>query len=256
MINSKLSILGKIKCWMLSLAFFVLILSSVGYGQPPMSITKLYISRFANEAIDQMIEYKIPASIILAQAILESKSGHSFLARKSNNHFGIKCHVEWGGDTVCKNDENANECFRRYNKIKDSYTDHSLFLRSRPRYSGLFKLAITDYKGWCYGLKNYGYATYTCYTEELLGIIEKYQLYALDGFENLIALNKSSLEYEANKETEESKLSLIGFTLKEVIESDIFWLNDRDLIQQDLDVLIKEPEVEVKNETSNMIADK
>lgn len=150
-------------------------------AQPPLFQNEEYIETFSLQAVDQMLEFHIPASVIMAQAILESRSGTSDLARRSNNHFGIKCHVEWGGDTIIQHDDTLNECFRRYENSKDSYTDHSLFLRSRARYAALFDIPVQDYAAWCVGLKTSGYATFPNYAEVLINIIENHQLQLLDG---------------------------------------------------------------------------
>jgi len=138
-----------------------------------------YIALYKDDAIKEMVLHKIPACITLAQGMLESGNGNSELARKANNHFGIKCHKEWDGETFVMDDDEKNECFRKYNDVLESYDDHSLFLISRSRYSALFELPITDYKGWCYGLKDAGYATDPRYPERLLELIEKYKLYEL-----------------------------------------------------------------------------
>lgn len=131
-------------------------------------------------AIKKMQEYRIPASITLAQGLLESGSGNSDLATNANNHFGIKCHKEWTGMTYIKDDDEKNECFRKYTNPEESFNDHSLFLTSRPRYSNLFTLDVTDYKGWAHGLKAAGYATNPRYAELLIKIIEENQLYLYD----------------------------------------------------------------------------
>lgn len=136
-----------------------------------------YIAKFKDDAIKEMYLHKVPACITLAQGMLESGNGNSDLCRNANNHFGIKCHKEWGGDTYIMDDDEKNECFRKYNNALESYSDHSLFLYSRSRYASLFELPITDYKGWCYGLKAAGYATDPKYPERLIAIIEKYKLY-------------------------------------------------------------------------------
>ena len=138
-----------------------------------------YINRYKGMAVDQMIRYKIPASITLAQGLLESGAGRSVLARKSNNHFGIKCHG-WRGRKVYHDDDAKGECFRAYKKVDDSYEDHSKFLKNGPRYAFLFKLKITDYKGWAKGLKKAGYATDRSYANRLITIIEDYDLYKYD----------------------------------------------------------------------------
>ena len=135
-----------------------------------------YIKKYRDIAVEEMKKYHIPASITLAQGLLESGAGQSALARKSNNHFGIKCGSDWRGKSVRYDDDERNECFRAYKHPKQSYEDHSKFLVSRPRYASLFKLKITDYKGWARGLKKAGYATNPRYAEQLIGIIELYDL--------------------------------------------------------------------------------
>ncbi len=142
--------------------------------------TEEYIEKYKDISMEAMREYKIPASITLAQGILESGSGNSDLARKANNHFGIKCHEGWTGKTYFYTDDAPNECFRSYRNAQESYNDHSLFLSQRKRYAGLFLLNISDYKGWATGLKNAGYATNTRYPELLITIIEKYNLTQFD----------------------------------------------------------------------------
>lgn len=138
--------------------------------------TEDYIDLWKDIAVEQMHEFKIPASITLAQGILESANGNSRLARQANNHFGIKCHENWQGGTFYQDDDEANECFRSYGNASESYIDHSLFLKNRSRYSGLFQLNLTDYKGWATGLKAAGYATNPKYASLLIDIIEKYRL--------------------------------------------------------------------------------
>ena len=139
-----------------------------------------YIDKYKDLAMEQQQKYKIPASITLAQGLLESGAGQSALARKSNNHFGIKCGSDWYGKTVSHDDDARGECFRAYKHPKDSYEDHSKFLAGRPRYASLFKLKITDYKGWARGLKKAGYAINPRYADQLIGIIELYELYKYD----------------------------------------------------------------------------
>lgn len=138
-----------------------------------------YILQYKDMAIQEMLRYNIPASITLAQAIFESGAGQSELARKGNNHFGIKCH-DWTGRTVYHDDDEQNECFRAYDNAIQSFEDHSKFLASSQRYSSLFKLSRTDYKGWARGLKAAGYATNPTYAERLIELIELYQLYQYD----------------------------------------------------------------------------
>ena len=139
-----------------------------------------YIKKYRDIAVREMKRYHIPASITLAQGLLESGAGQSTLARKSNNHFGIKCGGDWRGPTVSHDDDARGECFRAYKHPEESYEDHSKFLAGRPRYASLFKLKITDYKGWAHGLKKAGYATNPRYAEKLIGIIELYNLHKYD----------------------------------------------------------------------------
>ncbi len=139
-----------------------------------------YISTFKQIAQEEMLHYGIPASIKIAQGILESGAGRGDLARRSNNHFGIKCHTTWTGESVYHDDDELQECFRKYNDAKYSFRDHSLFLTSRSRYNSLFTLKKDDYKGWANGLRKAGYATDPKYPDKLISIIERYELYKLD----------------------------------------------------------------------------
>lgn len=139
-----------------------------------------YIEMYRDIAVRKMKEYGIPASITLAQGLLESASGNSNLARLANNHFGIKCHKEWSGDTYIQDDDAKDECFRKYKSAEESFNDHSYFLTSRPRYADLFKLDIKDYRGWAHGLKKAGYATNPRYADMLIKIIEENELYLYD----------------------------------------------------------------------------
>ncbi|MGY8910864.1 glucosaminidase domain-containing protein [Polaribacter vadi] len=144
------------------------------------TLTIDYIRKYAPIAVKEMHEYKIPASITLAQGILESGKGRSELALKSNNHFGIKCHTGWTGDSVYHDDDEKGECFRKYVYPETSYNDHSLFLTQRRRYAFLFGYKITDYKRWANGLKKAGYATDPKYPAKLIKIIKDYKLYEFD----------------------------------------------------------------------------
>jgi flagellum-specific peptidoglycan hydrolase FlgJ len=139
-----------------------------------------YIETYKKVAQSNMKQYGIPASIILGQAILESGSGTGALSSQANNHFGIKCHKDWLGESVKYDDDSIAECFRKYDKAADSFRDHALFLTGRSRYSSLFKLEKTDYKAWAKGLKAAGYATDVQYPTKLIGIIERFQLYKYD----------------------------------------------------------------------------
>ena len=139
-----------------------------------------YIEKFAPIAVKKMHTHKIPASITLAQGVLESGSGRSELALKSNNHFGIKCHTNWSGESVTHDDDAKGECFRKYEYSETSYEDHSAFLTQRKRYEFLFSYGVKEYKKWARGLKDAGYATDPKYPEKLIKIIEDYQLHEFD----------------------------------------------------------------------------
>lgn len=159
---------------------FTLVLLSFGSLWANQISRSQYIDQWKEVAQSNMQEYKIPASIILAQGILESSFGNSDLAQKANNHFGIKCHSTWSGDKFFKDDDAKNECFRSYNHAMDSYRDHGIFLTSGKRYSELFTLDINDYKAWAHGLKKAGYATHPQYAEKLIRVIEENELYRFD----------------------------------------------------------------------------
>jgi LysM repeat protein len=164
------------------IAVVLLFLSANVFSQP--SEKKLtpndYITRYKEDAIKEMYQYGIPASITLAQGMLESGNGNSALSVYANNHFGIKCHKDWTGPSYILDDDEKNECFRKYQDVLDSYSDHSQFLRTRERYAFLFELPKTDYKGWARGLKEAGYATHPKYADQLIDLIEQYKLYELD----------------------------------------------------------------------------
>lgn len=141
---------------------------------------KKYIADFKETAKSNMKVHGVPASITMAQGILESGAGFGELAKIANNHFGIKCHTGWMGESVKYDDDAAQECFRKYKDPAESYRDHSAFLSSRKRYENLFKLDKGDYEAWANGLKQAGYATDTLYPSKLIGIIERYELYKID----------------------------------------------------------------------------
>lgn len=164
----------KISYWLLP----VLLLASTQsvFSQQRNRLYEEYIRKFRGIAVEEMKQYHIPASITLAQGLIESGAGRSLLARKSNNHFGIKCGGSWGGPSVSHDDDERGECFRAYSDPRDSYRDHSKFLRSGARYASLFRLNITDYKGWARGLKRAGYATDPTYADRLIRVIELYNL--------------------------------------------------------------------------------
>ena len=160
----------------LSIFFFLFSFLSV-FSQ---NKTETYIEKYSSIAIDEMNRYNIPASITLAQGILESGNAESILATEGNNHFGIKCHENWNGETIIEDDDEKGECFRKYIKVADSYRDHSLFLTERERYTSLFLLSPTNYKAWAKGLKKAGYATNPKYPSLLIDLIEKYDLSRFD----------------------------------------------------------------------------
>ena len=161
-----------------SLTLFLLLLPMALMAQ---KITvEEYIETYKDIAMKEMKEHKIPASITLAQGIIESGAGNSALAREAKNHFGIKCHKGWTGKTYTMDDDEKDECFRKYKNADDSYRDHSEFLTGRPRYADLFKLDIMDYEGWAKGLKAAGYATSPTYATALINRIKTNKLYLYD----------------------------------------------------------------------------
>ena len=172
-----------------------------------------YISLYKELAVVNMKEKKVPASITLAQAMLESDCGNSPLAQEAMNHFGIKCHLEWNGPTYHQDDDDLHECFRKYQNPLQSFEDHSDFLMSRERYNFLFALDITNYKGWAHGLKKAGYATNPAYASKLIDLIEKNKLYLLDEGKDLPVckdatepvINHHAYKKEEKKITEEEK---------------------------------------------------
>jgi len=139
-----------------------------------------YIDKYKSVAMDNMKNHGVPASISLAQAILESGAGTGNLSQLANNHFGIKCHKDWQGPGVNYDDDELQECFRKYDNVYDSYQDYAAFLKGRKWYEPLFKLEKNDYKGWANGLKKAGYATDPKYPSKLIGLIERYQLQKYD----------------------------------------------------------------------------
>ena len=166
-------------------------------GNKPLNkYTLQYIKKYAPLAVLEMHKYNIPASVTLAQGILESGNGRSQLASKSNNHFGIKCHTGWKGAKVYHDDDEKGECFRKYKFVETSYKDHSEFLSGRRRYANLFKLRKSDYKGWAKGLKKAGYATDKKYPKKIIKIIETYNLYEFDKFREK---DLKKLKKETNK---------------------------------------------------------
>jgi len=181
------------------------------------NIVEQYISEYSDIAMEEMRLYNIPASITLAQGILESGAGRGELTRRANNHFGIKCH-DWEGDKVYHDDDRSQECFRKYNDPKFSYRDHSLFLSERRRYSNLFDLDIDDYEGWAKGLRAAGYATDRLYPRKLIDMIEKYQL---NHFDEKV-LGKKSRRKERSSEIAEASLNS-GFKTYTVEKGDTLY---------------------------------
>jgi LysM repeat protein len=216
-------ILGKyFKC----IAFGLLILSNSVFGQEISR--KEYIEKYSSLAVKQMHQYKIPASITLAQGILESNNGNSRLAVKANNHFGIKCHG-WEGKKIFADDDKKNECFRNYKNVLESFVDHSLFLNKYSRYEFLFDYKITDYKSWAKGLKKAGYATNNNYPELLIKIIEENKLYQFDSKKidkNLISgkrniyMHPNKIKYviSKNQETYKTIAKSLNIKLKQILK--------------------------------------
>lgn len=165
-----------------------------------------YINQYKDMAIGNMKRYGIPASITLAQGCLESGNGKSTLAVKANNHFGIKCHNDWDGPTIRHDDDAPKECFRKYPNASESYEDHSKYLSGKRRYASLFDLSVKDYKGWAKGLKAAGYATNPNYANELIKIIEDYELYKFDSGEYFANIDYEEMGDEKVAVAEEDML--------------------------------------------------
>ncbi|MFZ4768878.1 MAG: glucosaminidase domain-containing protein [Ferruginibacter sp.] len=161
---------------MVKTIFLLFVCLMVGNVYAQRMTVEEYVATYKDAAIAQMKRLGVPASIILAQGILETENGNSDLVKKSNNHFGIKCKSTWTGMSVTHTDDAPNECFRKYNTAEESYRDHSDYLFNTSRYASLFQLSATDYKGWAYGLKRAGYATNPRYPQILISNIEKYNL--------------------------------------------------------------------------------
>ena len=214
------------------LLFFIATLAEAATQRKIPSYEK-YIRTYSALAIEQQKKYKIPASITLAQGLLESGAGQSDLARRSNNHFGIKCHSDWRGGRVYHDDDLRGECFRKYKRVEDSYEDHSKFLK-RSRYDRLFQLKITDYKGWARGLQKCGYATDRAYANKLIKVIEDYELYRYDTgkVHKLTRQEKKKLKYPTVKYTIYRTYGLLYVYAK---ENDSF-----DQIAQNLDFPVKD----------------
>ncbi|WP_374048164.1 glucosaminidase domain-containing protein [uncultured Parabacteroides sp.] len=214
------------------LLFFVTVFADAATQRKIPSYEK-YIKTYSDLAIQHQKKYKIPASITLAQGVLESGAGQSDLARRSNNHFGIKCHSDWRGGRVYHDDDLRGECFRKYKRVEDSYEDHSKFLK-RSRYESLFRLKITDYKGWARGLQKCGYATDRAYANKLIKVIEDYELYRYDTgkVHNLTRKEKKNLKFPTVRYTIYRTYGLLYVYAK---ENDSF-----DQIAQNLDFPVKD----------------
>lgn len=189
----------------------VILLTAINLHAQRMSVNE-YIETYKDAAIAQMNRLGVPASIILAQGILETENGNSDLVKRSNNHFGIKCKSSWTGPSVKHTDDAPDECFRKYMSAEESYRDHSDYLYNSPRYASLFKLASTDYKGWAYGLKQAGYATNPRYPQILISNIERYNLQQYNA-EVTAGINKTpSTNSSANAvlETEKTGTAMVA----------------------------------------------
>jgi flagellum-specific peptidoglycan hydrolase FlgJ len=185
-----------------------------------------YIDRFKQIAVQEMNQYGIPASIKLAQALLESGNGQSELALRSNNHFGIKCGIDWKGGKSYHDDDEAGECFRVYSRPEESFRDHSEFLL-RKRYADLFKLPKDDYKGWAHGLKAAGYATNPRYAELLIDLIERYELHQYDRPESLAqqtqraqSVQQAIVKHEVIEPETQTSKSRKAMLIHEVLEGE------------------------------------
>lgn len=194
---------------------FLTLISLVGVQVIAQNTVTLdeYIEKWSPVAVKHKDLHGIPASITLAQGILESGFGNSKLAQEGNNHFGIKCH-DWSGKTIFKDDDKKDECFRKYTNAEQSYEDHADFLTSRKRYSELFELEVTNYKGWAKGLKKAGYATNSKYPKLLINLIKKHELYKFDTEEyeewehkELLSERNATLPIENDKTQKEEKKS-------------------------------------------------
>ena len=180
----------------IAIIFLFSISSMASWAQMRWNQTyQLYINQYKDLAIREMLQYRIPASITLAQAVFESGAGRSRLARLGNNHFGIKCH-DWTGRTIAEDDDALGECFRAYDHPLQSFEDHSKFLVNSSRYRRLFSLSMQDYRGWAHGLKACGYATNPRYAYKLIELIELYKLYVYD---NARSYDHAMVEYSGNQ---------------------------------------------------------
>lgn len=213
----KVKIIMRYRLFFITLLVLVTVINSCSTSKPIVSTSPLgqieeaYINTYKDLAINEMKRTGIPASITLAQGMIESDYGRSPLARDGNNHFGIKCHSDWTGPTLRHHDDKRNECFRKYRKAEESFYDHSDFLKSGSRYSFLFDIDHTDYKAWARGLKKAGYATNPDYANMLIRTIEENNLWYFDqgkmpqkkAVQTIVPINEEKI---LNKKTEESPL--------------------------------------------------
>lgn len=204
---------------------FFLLASGIVFSQMTQ---EEYIKKYSELAVKEMKRAGVPASITLAQGIIESASGNSYLAREGNNHFGIKCHKSWQGERIYTDDDAKNECFRKYKTVEESYQDHSDFLRLNSRYHFLFELEITDYVGWSNGLKQAGYATNPNYANSLISMIEKHKLYEFDTGEAKPITREEKREIRREQKTLQREISFGGMEIFEnngvsyiIVQSDI-----------------------------------
>lgn len=211
--------------------FIVFVLPSMMVAQP-LSKRQQYVEKYKYIAVKKMLEHGIPASITLAQGILESGAGQSGLARNAHNHFGIKCHKGWQGEGYIMDDDEADECFRKYKDVETSFEDHSRFLMTRDRYAFLFKYKPTEYKKWARGLKKAGYATNPRYADLLIKLIEEENLHKydkikdlseLDSYRSIVKveekLNQSSSFVEARVDDKVLKLAYVSESKRMVYEN-------------------------------------
>ena len=201
-----------------------LLAGPIAYSQPAEKVISKqeYIEMYKDDAIREMHLSGVPASITLAQGMLESNFGNSALAKYANNHFGIKCHKDWDGPTFHKDDDLADECFRKYYTAYESFRDHSEFLRGRRWYDPLFELKVTDYKGWARGLKKAGYATNPRYADILIKLIEENELYEYDKAKKMPALaEKSQPKGSKRKKQQRKPVATSKVKITNVVENDI-----------------------------------
>ncbi len=200
--------------------FTLLVLLSLNvcfvFGQSKNDVYINYIIKYSKLAVEHQKKYKIPASITLAQGLLESSAGKSRLATEGNNHFGIKCNRNWTGATMKEDDDRKGECFRKYHSPEESYEDHSRFLKLHPRYAPLFDLNPTDYKAWAFGLKRANYATDRKYAYKLIRIIEDYDLHKYDIGQKLDVkkiVSKKERVTNESFQTDNDPITLAGHTV-------------------------------------------